>query len=792
MRSFPANFAAALADKMGQAPVWIFAFTAGGTTYYCADDIYDTGGYITKPWVARWGQVRDGLGGGLSELQVAEFSVDLLIDPDASPNIETLATGYALEESVCKLYLWMRGSGEAPQEMVRGYIRDIGIPDNTMVSLSIEDESSRLNNYIGTRITKAVYPDADPDDVGKILPLIYGTVAKVPLPAVDAGIQTSLPSNINASTQSVTVSDATGLEIGTVVQVDEEQMLIGNVVGDVLTVTRGYNTTVAVDHAKAAVVWEHKAEFVYLLGSPVDSLSKVYVRLGEAECDVTAIAMRYLGSGTVATVSAGQVGGQHPSYLGKACVVVPGYITAQQAVSIGLTDGIGVSDTISVADAIGVSDTIGVSNPSHAHQESEIQAAIDLDSAYINSGSTITSPNDYGYNSIDGNMEFGTLGAASGVTLSWHRSKPLGLPGYPTWIRGAILLKSNAFGSVTVDVYAKGSLVASMTAYHNGTIQKTSWVSVSGWSWADVISGQTFIRMTATGSANPKEVWLEIQYDPTGPGTTQASSKVGSAAKTGLVSKSGSATKTGTVTINGNSTANTLVGDMVLVDVVRTKTAPQTISEIMTLAGFAGSVTCDTIYGLNGALLEYQRALDILSKIAMQLCARFRVRRGVAAMTTRTVPVGTHAIPACRVDQGGVRMHSRRKIPYSELINVVNVQYERDWSRSGNDAYKAVLSGTAATSIASYGTAERPIDDFSCDFVTTLAHAEFIRDFYLQRHGSRRWEHTFDVFLDMAALEFGDDVALGFAGDVAGEIVQANYAPGSTGQVDAITFVVEE
>ena len=112
----------------------------------------------------------------------------------------------------------------------------------------IEDESLRLENYVGTKVTLDAYPNADPDDVGKLIPIVYGSVDKLRSLAVVAGGRTGLDASIDATQTTVTVSDATELAAGDVIQVDEELMLVGAVSGDDLTVTRGHGTTVAVSH----------------------------------------------------------------------------------------------------------------------------------------------------------------------------------------------------------------------------------------------------------------------------------------------------------------------------------------------------------------------------------------------------------------------------------------------------------------------------------------------------------------------------------------------------------------
>ena len=325
MRAFPADFTAKKNLLTGAAPVWIYRLTAGGVDYYLSDNAFAVApwGITTRKWVQSWGQLQEGISGTLDEYRISDFKFNVLVDPEASPNMETLAINYALEAAPGSLYLWFHGCTDPPQEKFRGFLKELSIPDETLVQLAIQDESLRLERaMIGTKVTLQDYPSADPDDVGKVIPIPFGSLLKFPALAINAGIQTSIPNAVSALSASLIVSDATGLSTGKVIQVDDEQMTVTAVSGSTVTVTRGVNGTIPDVHQRGAVVWEQKTEFTYIASDvPVSTIPKVYCIVGQARLDISMVCTVWPA-------------GNHPDYPGKAVISVPGFITIQQAVNL--------------------------------------------------------------------------------------------------------------------------------------------------------------------------------------------------------------------------------------------------------------------------------------------------------------------------------------------------------------------------------------------------------------------------------------------------------------------------
>ncbi len=839
MKSLSSGYAVECAKKTGITPLWILKLTVGGTDYYLGDNALAIptwqGGVSVLPWVTSWGQFSEGITGELGEIRVADIIIETIIDPDATPNMDTLASTEGIEQSPCSLYLWFAGlnpTTDPPQEFSRFHVRDIDIPDETMVVLSLEDETLRLRQQVGTRVDRTSYPDADPDDVGKVIPMVFGSVSRLPALAIDAGMQTSLPNNINAAATSFALSDTTSWTVGKVFQLDSEQCYISGISGDTVTVTRGYNTTVPVIHLKGAIAWEIKDRFTYLVADhALDQIPKVRGRVGQAEVDVTAIASRYLGSGTFALVGAGVVGGQHPDYPGKACVTLPGYITVEQAVDLLISDGINVADAIAVVDTIAVSDTIGVSDSisvydtinvsdtigvsdgitvsqgNHAHTGSALSTVCPIDDIIAASGSWFI-PADA---AIDGNLNTGGIveNGASHADTRFKRTQPFSLSGTPIRYRWVW---------VTGDPVYSAPLKVGGSSVGGGTTKRTDygvWFSISTW---PSLTGKYIDVSGSGGRCRVWELWIEVEYS-SGTSSTPATgvgksgtvyksgsasksgsvsklgsaSKTGAANKTGGASKSGSVSKTGTVTLSGNSTANTLIGDAILCDVVRTSSIAQTFDTLLAFGGYGAVSVAGAFpagYALNGVINANRPLIEWLDLLAFQCRAYFRMHLGQGRLIVRPDALTSiRTIPAVRLTNNH-KAHARRKVAYSEVVNRINLLYARDWSDGGDNAYQSNAAVADSASIAVYGEQERP-GLFQCDFITSEAMAESLAAFYLAQHKDRPWLHSFEVFLDHAALEFADAITLGFAGDQIGEIQQARFSPGDTTRMDVIELVVK-
>ena len=177
-------------------------------------------GGLRRRWPGsdKWGQTRESISGAIGEILIADFSMTLLVDQDRPDNIRTLAKTYPLEDAPATRYLWLDGLPNTALPVVRavGYVDDVDMPDETQVNIVIQDESTRMQQYIGTRISSEAYPLCDPDEVGKMIPIPFGTVTKGSTRAAStAGWVSSIVANIDAAQTSFTVSEVPTYSLST-------------------------------------------------------------------------------------------------------------------------------------------------------------------------------------------------------------------------------------------------------------------------------------------------------------------------------------------------------------------------------------------------------------------------------------------------------------------------------------------------------------------------------------------------------------------------------------------------
>lgn len=769
MRNFPAAFATELAKKTGITPVWVLRMTVDGVVYDLSDSaITFPGGMAngfssTLPWVGSWGEVRESISGNIGEMLVSDFSVTVYVEQDIPDNIRHLALNHNLESSLVELYLWLDGLTAAtpPQRVFCGYVKDIEIPDETQVNLTLEDESTRFQAYLGTQISSEQYPLCDPDDVGKMIPIVFGSVDKLPARCVDSGWVTTASMLMLATDETITVSELPAYSVlNKIISIEDEQLYIQSVSGLVLTVNRGYNNTTVVTHDKGVLVIEKKTTpLVYLLADhALDSIGKIYARVSGCDIDITADCTKYLGT----------TGNQLAAYPGKAAITIPDFVSLSSRILLEAEDSITLSD------------------PLHSHVAGTATTVTP-----VSLQQTLA---DLGLRRAEVNLRY-----VSGGYKEYWRSVYWSLPVPP----GAILSSTI---TVTVSmppfskIYFAGIFVGATGAGQRWVNQEVSF-SFSHQTQASAmqISGRVIEIVLYLGGGSP------TNYDHilANSATVSAGKRVltYNSTSSANVSISGSASgvaKTGTVSLSGNSVADVTVGDAILVDVTRNITSPFAVFSNLLTTYFADNSLVQTGtfpsgYALNGAITEYKKAIEWFDYLSFQCRAFFRKMGGVSRLIVRDVnpaPVGT--IPACCLTDDGIKSLSYKKAPTSDVISKISVYYNRNWSDTNrqSSAYTASLKTTDDNSISIFGVQEQP-DLFLFDFVTDAAMANDLAQFYCDFYATRKWKISFSTFLDNARFEFGDVVSIPFADNLTGVIVEAGLAPGNLGSMDKMQFVVD-
>ena len=812
MRSFNSNFNTEK-NKRGTTPINLLKFNFATPVYLSDRDITPSGGSAHKGLIKEWGFLDTAVShtpgsGVLGSIEIADLQLTII--NTESPRFSDNFTSEEPPENITvELYQWFEGLSYSEKEIIfKGVIRQVKYNQYTCAVI-IKSIFEKYNKKIGEDliITNINFPNADPDDIGKMGNIIYGSLSDVPCHAIVSGAVDNLLADITSSQTTIELSDASEFPIdGAVIGVDMEKIQYTGKSGNVLTgCTRGYDGTDAQAHTERRVVWEEPSQFIYqIAGHPVKEIGDIF-------CKVKHESKRGFKITSIVTKYTGQSGNELSGYEGLAVFTVPSRLTKQQAIDLlvddGLTiddatdvvdtidvdDGITVNDGISVVDGITVSDTIAVSDTIDVDDGIGVSDTIAITvpgakrSIYPNSGDA---------NVRDGNDQ-------SKKTISAGGTETVGFPStsYGTIATQYVHFKAWVHAGGTLNL--SGWSPSSIPENSNGEFR----IQKSGGNWGDSVS------FHATGAqVDLYEVWRkEVEYTSNTTKTGSASktgtaTKIGSASKTGSASKSGSASKDGTVTkegaatksgtvtrtgeitLSGNSVADVTVGVDVVCEVdgyqddasgTYTGTANALIerpdhvfkhlwSEIIGAPSSdldsdafndAGGFYAANNYAFSLLINEPVMADQLLMRLALQCRSRFFVTPyGKAKLIVRRLNQASgHAIPKAEIKRDSISVQRSARI---DLINQFNIYYNKDHSKEGNnpETYKSVKAFSDGTSITRYGTRtyNGGADLFCFAAVSLDAMAQCVGSFLRDYHSTVRRIVRFGVFLDNMEIEPGD------------------------------------
>ncbi|MCK5613114.1 hypothetical protein KAR91_65175, partial [Candidatus Pacearchaeota archaeon] len=124
-------------------------------------------------------------------------------------------------------------------------------------------------------------PGADPDEIGKTLPIIYGEHSDHLCLAIDAGAIDSLWKDLGISGDYIFVSDPSIFPNSGTIQIDDEQITYSSNLKNerkLRIAQRGVNNTTRLSHDKGAVVAEVQTNYDYLIANhPIQKVLNVKV-----------------------------------------------------------------------------------------------------------------------------------------------------------------------------------------------------------------------------------------------------------------------------------------------------------------------------------------------------------------------------------------------------------------------------------------------------------------------------------------------------------------------------------
>jgi hypothetical protein len=244
------------------------------------------------PYVLDWGSLGDALNPLDAQVSIGAFAIRVANDrpvPGAARlsalfRYGTHDSGYDPALSTAVLRLWFRGTDPAV-DVVQVWRLTVQEPDAitpeslmlnlASVELEIEDRSQLL------RVTNDRFPLAAPSAIGQRIPLLLGTVRRVPALFVKAGLIDRLRAEITATTPGpggwlpLSTPDLIARwTVPGVVQIDKEQILIDARNGPdaqlrVAPNGRGTNGTLAAVHGFGVEVTQGLDEYVGIFGQNV-------------------------------------------------------------------------------------------------------------------------------------------------------------------------------------------------------------------------------------------------------------------------------------------------------------------------------------------------------------------------------------------------------------------------------------------------------------------------------------------------------------------------------------------
>jgi hypothetical protein len=820
MRTVNANFASAAAGRLPACILAVFHF-AGGDVFLSDRSVTPPGGPAFSGLVTGWGVPAATYKGPFS---IALPDMEIEVANSATPPFSTLIESDDAENTEVELFLWFEGTDYADKEAIGKF--KIFAPSSGAkytagsASVSYDESSLRLSlagtfkdrdRTVGAVISRDAWPDADPHAVGEIEKIIYGSVNGVPCPAVSAGAVSTLVSDVTlAQTDGIELSLAPGemaFPSSGLIQVGEEQISYTGFSGKVLTgVSRAAAGTTAASHKMGAKVFEIKSSYDYLVaGHPVQSIGDVYVGGVRVLSGVTrttddgggraklSFSDKFVLEKSV-DLSVGQGSHSHTdsSWSGQGsrttttrwtASVNPAW-TANEHVGMAFVDSAGYyfyitdngSDYIDVQSVEGRTMAAGTYTGTIIRTQTETvfqDAVQDLfDAPAAGSASAL----------CDKNLsDFGAIIVADGY-IDTVRSFVVTNKGYIVGVKLCAAIGQSSYSGVGRSTILGGIFSGAsvqcggpsmQTCKTAGTLSRASAGAVS---WSD-LSGMTIRATYYSGAASAAffEQWVEVTYVPYNGGASPA---------TGVALSGRSAADYvigGTVTcdVNGNfddasgsitGTPGALIenpADVIghfLVDYLDMPASEIDGSFVSARSSLAGAIAGG--YKFAGVIDRVVGGFNIIENLCMQ--SRLTLMHDGYAAKLKFLSNGSLS-PDLTLGKDLVQLDGLRisRTGMSELINSLDLHYQRDFTKSGNSAgYLSVCSSSAlypsggdTSSVSRYGkmTPSRP---FLFNFISFASEASDLRDFFITRYKDVKRRIEFFTFLDCFGVEHGDIISL--------------------------------
>lgn len=587
----------------------------------------------------------------------------------------------------------------------KGSIEDVieMLPDSvTLVCSGYElDIANKVNHTI---INDSDYPSADPDDIGKMLPMVYGSARKVPFHGIYTGAISTLVSDITAAQTTLELSDASRFpNSGTIISGTEQITYTGKSGNTLTGLGRHSGGTTAAAHSAGDGFAQVLSEYVFAIGHPVKLIDNVYV--GN---------VRQTGNFTAYT---GQTGDEHSSYPGIACISFTGDKVNKKLRQDILIDSV----------------TTGPLMCYSADADLPFQATATGNgtwSAAITAAGTSWTPQWSSAKTDDGYVEEWNV-AIQIISLGTTGQCDVRLRAFDGAYHYLLTIRSGAIINPLSSPYVEAH--ASPTNYpaSNGEI------ALIAQNYSGAFNGHVVI---SCGSV--KVVLSNYEFNT-------------------------SSVQSGVVNYSGNSTADTVIGGLVSADVqgfqddgsgTYTGTAgalierPDSICKhfLIDRCGLASSEVDATSYA--AAAKIYTARNHLMAPVILQKPSGRALLNRIASQaqsfefwdggTHRLIPshngylvASDKTITADRIDLRQIWFSYTDRF---SLINSASARFRRDWSgySDNTEADRSAVVKTVASSIAKYGTLQG--DQLAYNYVSEQSHAQNVLTWELKRKSRPR------------------------------------------------------
>lgn len=792
------------AKLSGARPVFLFRLDWNTGERFLSDQALTltdwTEGRSVDAWVLDWGRLDDVANFNLSDTPIlaGDFWAKIWVQDGIAGSgtfWTDLANGTNVpEQTDVRLYLWFRDLTEATDPPVRiwqGTIRSWRWTDEQTLTVEFADAIELHDQPVGRPATATAFPNLDSDDVGKIEPIIYGSVKKVPLLAIDAGPNSTVGLDMTDSQNFLYYSDVdAAFAASGDVWIEGEKITYGAKIteavggatfGKLLGLTRGADSTTASKHDRGQAIVQAQAVYKYLwAGHAAKAITNLYID------DERGRPVLFRASDYTVNLNDESFSDGIPRTT-ISITVLPKLVRQVALIA---------DDTIAVVDTIGVVDVLTIDQSAGSH----------------------TSIND---------VTCGDL-VLQGLPATWQLIDP----------SKNLLTHNFSFPPLPSGVFQKQIVTISVRRIQVGTksvsgtnkfwferfrVGNSPWSGITSAADYSVslqdTSGSTIVQVSAApGSTAPSTLsqtldveiisisrMVEVQRSP----STSFNLVPGLIKKT-PADKTGEASKSGTVAVIGNSAADTVIGGRLYADgdgyaddaagtFTGTPNALITLSRdvikhfVTTFMDFKASefqtspslaAKMSSTYTVQGVVRDPFRARDIASRMAFEsgCWLKFDASGPLLIFRERVV---TGSVTLTDSDVGFILQTKQtadiQKVPLGWILNKIELRYNRDWRQPRSvEAYRSMEIQEDTASQGRYGIRTQPFL-FQFDWVTTTAHAQAIVTTYLGIHKTRRDLIRLRTFLKNPDLAFGDRITVNnrMVSSQVGELVSVDLHPGS-------------